>query len=55
LLLPVFGCRVQQQAAQQEQQLQQFKAALKGEGSSSSAKGQNWALLKQQLLSSLNG
>jgi hypothetical protein len=46
---------VQQHAAKQEQQLQQFEAALKGEASSSSAQRQNWAMLKQQLLSSLSG
>jgi hypothetical protein len=47
---------VQQQATKQEQQLQQFEAALKGDSSSSgSAEGQNWVLLKKQLLSSLSG
>uniref|UniRef100_A0A383W8H3 Uncharacterized protein n=1 Tax=Tetradesmus obliquus TaxID=3088 RepID=A0A383W8H3_TETOB len=56
--------RVQQQAAKQQQQLHQFEAALKGDGSTanssasssgSSAKRQQWAPLKQQLLSSLSG
>ncbi|WIA42622.1 hypothetical protein OEZ86_008595 [Tetradesmus obliquus] len=52
--------RVRQQAAKQQQQLQQFEAVLRGQGSTASSSGssarcQQWAPLKQQLLSSLSG